>query len=73
MDDVMDKTSYGRAALKKFGAVPEGFHIFKAAWIGERPEDWERMVVTGAQFNGRRRIPHTTMQTVVTREEMEKE
>jgi hypothetical protein len=71
-DDVMDKCSYGKAALQKFGAVPEGFHIFEAGWLGERPEDWTRMQVKGAQFKGRRRVPGTTMTTIVTREEMAK-
>lgn len=67
----MSKTSYGQAALKKFGAVPEGFEIFSAGWIGEKPKDWKSMRVTGAQFKGRKRIPHTTMTTIVTVEEME--
>ncbi|MFM2053919.1 MAG: hypothetical protein RL456_1956 [Pseudomonadota bacterium] len=71
MDDIMDKTRYGQAALRKFGAVPEGFHVFKAAWIGEEPKDWKSMRVTGAVFAGRRRVPHTTMETIVTAEEME--
>jgi hypothetical protein len=70
IDDIMDKTSYGQAALRKFGAVPDGFHIFEAGWIGARPEDWKSMRVTGAQFVGRRRVPHTTMSTIVTVDEM---
>lgn len=73
MEDVMSKTSYGKAALKKFGAVPEGFEIFSAGWIGKKPEDWKTMRVSGAQFKGRRRIPHTTMTTIVTLEEMQAE
>lgn len=70
MEDVMSKTSYGQAALQKFGQVPEGFQIFSAGWIGEKPEDWKTMRVSGAQFKGRRRIPHTTMTTIVTKDEM---
>ncbi len=70
MDDVMSKTSYGQVALKKFVEVPDGFEIFSAGWIGEKPEDWKTMRVTGAQFKGRKRIPHTTKTTIVTREEI---
>lgn len=66
----MDNTSYGRAALKKFGSTPDGFHIFSAGWIGEKPEDWHSMRVTGAQFKGKKRVPGTTMTTIVTEEEM---
>ena len=69
-DDIMDTTSFGKAAMKKFGAVPEGFHIFAAEWLGDKPEDWKSMRVTGAQFQGRRRVPRTTMSTIVTQEEM---
>ncbi len=69
-DDVMGQTSYGKAAMKKFGAVPEGFQIFEAGWIGAKPKDWTRMRVKGAQFRGSRRIPGTTMTTIVTSEEM---
>jgi hypothetical protein len=71
MDDLMDKTGYGIAALRKFGAVPEGFHVFQAEWLGDKPEDWKTMRVTGAQFVGSKRIPRTTMSTIVTVEEME--
>ncbi len=70
MTDSMSATIYGKAALKKFGAVPEGFEIFSAGWLGKKPKDWKTMRVTGAQFKGRKRIPHTTMQTIVTIEEM---
>jgi hypothetical protein len=73
MEDLMSTTSYGKAALKKFGAVPEGFEIFSAGWIGETPKDWKTMRVSGAQFKGRKRIPHTTMTTIVTTEEMRAE
>lgn len=27
MDSLMDKTSYGRAARQKFGALPDNFHV----------------------------------------------
>lgn len=66
----MDTTTYGKAAFRKFGSVPDGFHIFRAEWLGKRPEDWKSMRVTGAQFVGKRRIPGTTMSTIVTQDEM---
>ena len=66
----MNKTSYGQAALKKFGSVPEGFEIFSAGWLGDKPEDWKNMRVRGAQFCKGKRMPNTTMETIVTREEM---
>jgi hypothetical protein len=69
-DDVMSKTAYGKAALKKFGAVPEGFEIFSAGWLGKEPKDWLTMRVKGAQFIGKRRVPNTTMSTIITREEI---
>ena len=72
MDDVMDTTSYGKAARRKFGTVPDGFHVFSAEWLGDKPEDWKTMRVKGAQFKGKRRVPGTTMTTIVTREEMAK-
>jgi hypothetical protein len=70
MLEVMDNTSYGKAARVKFGAVPEDFHIFEASWVGKRVEDWKSMRVKGAQFKGNRRVPGTTMVTIVTRDEM---
>ena len=72
-DDIMDRSSFGRAALAKFGAVPDGFHIFSSEWLvksGQKPEDWKTMRIKGAQFKGKRRVPGTTMTTIVTREEM---
>lgn len=71
VEDLMSKTSYGQVALRKFGTVPKGFEIFSAGWLGKKPEDWKTMRVTGAQFKGKKRIPHTTMTTIVTVAEME--
>lgn len=50
MDDrIMDETAYGRAALKKFGPVPENFRIYSAGWLGKFP-DCHGMEVDGAEF-----------------------
>ena len=70
MNDEMDNTSFGKVARQKFGAVPDGFHVYSAELLGDKPEDWQSMRVRGAQFKGRRRVPGTTMTTIVTREEM---
>lgn len=70
MDDVMTKSSYGQAAIKKFGAVPEGFQIYSAGWVEKQPEDWRTMKVKGAQFKEGRRVPGTIMETIVTVDEM---
>lgn len=73
MDDLMDKTSYGVVAMRKFGAVPDGFHIFCSEWLGDKPAEWDRMRVTGAVFVGSHRTPGTTMTTTVTLAEMDAE
>lgn len=73
MDDLMNKTAYGRAAMKKFGAVADDFFIFSAGWVEDAPKDWKTMKVAGARFKGSRRIARTTMKTLVTAEEIEKE
>lgn len=71
MEDVMDTTIYGKAARLKFGAVPGDFHVYCAEWIGKTPEDWKTMRVKGARFKGRRKLPGTTMETIVTLDEMD--
>lgn len=48
--DIFAEQSYGKAALKKMAPVPENFRIYSAGWLGEKPEDWTVMEVTGAQF-----------------------
>ncbi|WP_155931091.1 hypothetical protein [Methylomonas sp. 11b] len=66
----MDNTSFGKAALHKFGTVPEGFHIFYGEWLGNTPDKWKSMRVKGAVFIGKLRAPNTTMETIVTKKEM---
>lgn len=73
MTDAMNNTAYGRAALKKFGDVPDGFKIYFATWIGNTPEEWKSMQVRGAVFLKGKRMPFTTQTTVVTVEEIQKE
>ena len=64
-------TSIERAALRKFGTVPEGFEIYEAGWVEEKPADFKTMRVRGAVFRRGRRVPNTFMVTNVTREEMQ--
>lgn len=72
MLDLMDNTSFGVAALRKFGSVPDRFHVFEATFLEEPPAQLKRVRVSGAQFDGVRRIPHTTMSTIATREEIKR-
>lgn len=79
-DDIMGHTNYGRAALKKLGPVAENFRIYAAGWLGEKPQDWFAMKVTGAEFKVAKKgknvgkltvqIPGTVRHVVVTKEEM---
>lgn len=48
--DIFAQHPFGKAALKKMGAVPENFRLYCAGWIGENPEEWKCMDVTGAEF-----------------------
>lgn len=50
MSDIMNKTTYGRAALEKLSPVAENFIIYAAGWLGDKPGEWTVMEVTGAQF-----------------------
>ena len=79
--DIFAETPYGKAALKKMGPVPENFRLFEAGWMEERPEDWETMMVRGAQFrkakSGPRkgklamRVKGTERTVYVTREQIQ--
>lgn len=46
----MNDTSYGKAALKKMGEVPENFFIYQAGWLEDNPKDFDTMEVKGAVF-----------------------
>lgn len=48
MNTLMNQTSYGKAALKKMGEVPENFFIYKAEWLEDHLKDFDTMKVTGA-------------------------
>lgn len=82
MTDIMADSSYAKIALQKLAPVVEGFRFYSAGWLGDKPEDWTVMKVTGAQFreakNGRNKgertvlVKGTERTTYVTVEEMEK-
>lgn len=71
MADVMHETSYGKAALRKLGAmapVGESFRLYAAEWLGgSKPEDWHAMKVTGADFRVATRGPSKGRPTVMVR------
>lgn len=79
--DIFADQSYGKAALKKMGQVPENFRLYAAAWLGDKPEEWSVMKLTGAQFREAKRgpnkgklsiiIPDTTRSVFVTVAEMD--
>lgn len=51
-EDVFAQSNFGRVALRKLaqaGALPEGFQLFSAAWLGQ-PCEFEVMQVKGCQF-----------------------
>lgn len=47
---IFEETAAGKAAMAKIGEVPDNFRLYQFAWMEERPEDWETMQLTGAEF-----------------------
>jgi hypothetical protein len=74
--DLFGNTRFGKAALKKLGAVPENFRLYRSEWLGKRPEGWKEMRVTGRVFRASKDgaldipVPHTIRTVIVTREEI---
>lgn len=56
--DLMDSTSYGKAAKNKLAPVHENFRIYSAEWLGDRPEEWEVMKVTGMEYRAAKSGPN---------------
>ena len=75
-EDLFAGTGFGRAALKKLGTVPENFRLYKAEWLGKRPEDWKDMRVSGRVFRPSKGgalsipVPNTIQTVIVTRQEI---
>lgn len=78
--DFFAEQPFGKAALKKMAPVPENFRLYAAGWLGEKPEDFNVMEVTGAEFRTAKRgpnkgklaipVPGTKRTVYVTRDEM---
>lgn len=75
-EDIFASTSFGKAALKKLGAVPENFRLYSAGWLGKKPEDWKEMRVNGRVFRASKSgkmdipVPGTIQSVIVTLDEM---
>jgi len=49
-EKLFEQYPYGKAALKKMGAVPDNFRLYEAGFLEERPEEFDTMKVLGAEF-----------------------
>ncbi len=56
--DIFAEQQYGQLALKKLAPVSDNFRLISAGWLGQKPEDWEVMKVTGAEFRVAKAGPH---------------
>lgn len=65
--DIFAEYSYGQVALKKLEPVPENFRLYSAEWLGEKPEDWKTMKVTGAEFREAKSGPNKGQLTIMVR------
>lgn len=80
IEDIFGKQSFGKAALKKLGPVPENFRLYSAGWLGKKPEDWVEMRVTGCELRHAKKgvnagklcipIPGTKRSVLVTKAEI---
>lgn len=61
MDDMYwHEVSFGKAALKKMGTVPDTFRLYRSEWLGDFPNT-HGMQVTGAEFKRmKRKTSHGT-------------
>ena len=49
-EDVLARTAFGQAALRKLAPLPQGFRLYKAEWVGDKPSEWKEMRFTGCEF-----------------------
>lgn len=49
--DVFAQFSSGKIALTKFAPVSADFRLFESEWLGDKPENWGVMKITGADFH----------------------
>lgn len=52
-----DDSPIDRAARKKLGPVDPNFRVYCAGWLGDDPELWDVMEVTGAVFRAAKTGP----------------
>jgi hypothetical protein len=56
-EPLFEKFAYGKAALKKMGAVPENFRLYSAELRGKHP-NYHGMQLHGAEFRAARTGPN---------------
>ena len=56
--DIFAEHAYGKIALKKLGTVAENFRLYRAGWLGEKPEEFSVMKVEGAEFRAAKSGPN---------------
>lgn len=49
-EDIIGAMSFGRAAMRKVGNVPENFRFYEAGWIDDKKSKSRIMEVKGAEF-----------------------
>ena len=49
-EKIFETTKFGQAALQKLNHVTNSFRLFDAGWLETKPEDFNIMKVTGAEF-----------------------
>lgn len=78
-DDPLGQTAYGRAALRKLGAVPQNFRLYSAGWQGKTATARDSMRVAGREFRAGRDgrlnvpVPGTIQVVIVTADEIRAE
>jgi len=55
---IFEETAGGKAAMQKLGEVPDNFRLYAFEWMEEKPEDWDTLKFTGAEFREAKRGPN---------------
>lgn len=48
--DFFAEHAFGRLALKKMAPTPADFRLYRAEWLGDKPNDRQVLKVTGGEF-----------------------
>jgi hypothetical protein len=80
---IFEELPFGKAALKILGNVSENFRLYSAEWLGDNPDEFKVMKVTGCEFrramSGKRKgklvisIPGTIRSAYVTVDQIDAE